>query len=542
MQHPKLRIGILIKKFNQLQNWELRIIANIKKDPDIELVLLIRDGRIKEDHRAPKKKFKDFLFNKQVLFEENRYLNNNYIIDSSEIINFLNNTPTLEVNPRKDDGLDIFTEEEIKKVKENNLDIILKQGFNSLNREMLNAAKYGVWLLVHGGDSINIGPPGFWEILSKQAIVEVSLVEIREENNKGLIIDKAYYNRHKFSFVETNTKVLESSVSLLLKNLKKINNGNYSKPDTVIKYKSLNSTPNLKNTLKYSVCYFKSFFNGFLQKIYGNFGMRSNHWTLIIGNGNFMDSNLSMLKPMEVPKDEFWADPFLFKYKRQDYVFFENYSYKSKRGKISCSRVENGKLVDIVDVLDLDYHLSYPYIFEEDGDIFMMPETGENKRLEIYKCFRFPDKWELYTTAFEGENVADAFFYNDHLNQKWLFLNKVVAPNTDRTSELYIYKADSLKLNKLVPHKQNPVIIDSRVARNGGAIFSYEGCVFRPSQRNEDGIYGKALNINRIEKLTIDTYLEETVKIIRPNFQNKLKCIHHLHQIDNTFVVDAIVR
>lgn len=542
MQHPMLRIGILIKKFDQLQNWELRIIANIKKDPDLELVLLIKDGRIKEDHQTPKNSFSNFLFKKQVLFEENRYLNNTDIIDRAEIINFLNNTLVLEVNPKQDDSLDIFSIEDIQKVKEYNLDIILKQGYNSLNKEILNTAKYGVWLLVHGGDSKNVGPPGFWEILSKQAVVGVSLVKITENNNRGHIIDKAYYNRHKFSFVETNTKVLESSVSLLLKNLKKINNGNYSKPNILIEYKSLNSTPNLKNTLKYSFFYFKSFFDGFLHKIYGNFGKRVNHWTLIIGNGNFMETDLSKLKSVKVPSDEFWADPFLFKYKDDHYVFFEKYRYKTGKGIISCGKVKDGKLINIVDVFDLNYHLSFPFIFEENGEIYMMPETGGNKRLEIYKCLEFPNKWELYTTAFEGENIADALFYDDHLNQKWLFLNKTVAPKTDRTSELYIYKVDSLKLNKLVPHKQNPVIIDARVARNGGAIFSYEGCVFRPSQRNEDGIYGKALNLNRIEKLTIDTYLEKTVKIIRPNFQNKLKSIHHLHQIDNVFVFDVIVR
>ncbi len=252
-----------------------------------------------------------------------------------------------------------------------------------------------------------------------------------------------------------------------------------------------------------------------------------------------MESDLSKLKPVELPKNEFWADPFLIKYKDDHYVFFESYSYIIKKGKICCGRVKNGQLVDVVDVLDLDYHLSYPFIFKEDGNIFMIPETGENKRLEIYKCINFPDQWELYATAFDGEHVQDSTLYIDKQKQKWLFLNKVLSPNMDRTSELYIYKVDSLKLNRIEPHKQNPVIIDSRVARNGGAIFEYKNNIYRPSQSNTDGVYGKALNINQILKLTIEEYQEELIKKVEPDFQKGLVSIHHLHQIDGMFVFDA---
>jgi len=252
-----------------------------------------------------------------------------------------------------------------------------------------------------------------------------------------------------------------------------------------------------------------------------------------------LEADLSKLKPVKLPNDEFWADPFLFKYKEDHYVFFENYSYKTGIGKISCGKVKEDKLIDISDVLDLDYHLSYPYIFEENGEIYMMPETGQNKRLEIYKCEHFPNQWELFTTAFEGEKVADASFYNDKLNQKWLFINKITAPKVDGTSELYIYKVDSLKLNKIDPHTQNPVIIDSRVARNGGAIFNYHDKIYRPSQSNTDGVYGKALNINQIKKLTIDEYKEETIRKVEPNFQKGLVSIHHLHQIGGMFIFDG---
>ena len=45
------------------------------------------------------------------------------------------------------------------------------------------------------------------------------------------------------------------------------------------------------------------------------------------------------------------------------------------------------------------------------------------------------------------------------------------------------------------PHKDNPVIIDSRIARNAGPIFKYKSHYYRPSQANINGIYGNGLNL-----------------------------------------------
>ncbi len=141
--------------------------------------------------------------------------------------------------------------------------------------------------------------------------------------------------------------------------------------------------------------------------------------------------------------------------------------------------------------------------------------------------------------CFDGEKVIDAFFYNDECKQKWLFVNKQENTQCPSDSELYIYKVDSLKLNKIESHKQNPVIINSMVARNGGAIFEYENEYYRPSQANINGIYGASLNINKIKKFSIEEYIEEIIVTAEPNFYKGLISMHHLHQTKNLFVIDA---
>lgn len=239
---------------------------------------------------------------------------------------------------------------------------------------------------------------------------------------------------------------------------------------------------------------------------------------------------MQSLKPIKLPKDEFWADPFLFPYKGEAYVFFEIYSYKTKLGKISCGRIQNNEIVEVQDILDFDYHLSYPFIFEEDDSIFMIPETSDNNQVEIYKCESFPNKWSLYTTAFEGEKIVDTSYYKDENGQQWLFLNKAFE---DHSSNLYIYKIDTLKLNKIEAHKKNPVIIDTRLARNAGKIFNLENKKIRHSQNNSIGVYGYGLNLNVIKKLTIDDYIEEKIVSIEPDSHKGIKATHNLSLLDD---------
>jgi len=510
-----MKIGILIKEFEALSNYELRIIKGIIENPSLELVLLIQDGRKENDNpKALKNKLKRLLKSKDIfgkaLFSfqckiENKLLKEKSIVDKTRIVQELNKVDKIKVTPERKGFLDIFSKNDVDKIKKYNLDIILRHEFNIIRGEILYAAKYGIWSFHHGDNSINRGgPPGFWEVFLNQSSVGVTLQKLTPELDGGLVIDKSFFNRY-WSFIKTRHHILEASVSILFKNIKKLQQGDFNPKKSLVYYNPLYKAPKFGVVLKYSINFYLKMAEKIIEKVsYKIFGTRYNCWTIFIGKGDFLNSTLYRLKPVKLPKNEFWADPFIFNYKDENYVFFENYNYKTKKGKISCGKIVENQLIDIVDVLEKDYHLSYPFIYKENEDIFLMPETNTNNRLEIYKCKKFPSDWELYTTAFEGEKVADAFFYTDKSKTKWLFINKKADFYTPLESELYIYKVNQQNLEDLEAHKNNPVIINSKVARNGGAIFEYENEIYRPSQANIDGIYGRALNINRIEKLTIN--------------------------------------
>ena len=534
-----MRIGILIKDFAQLSNWELRIIDNIKNDSSLELSLLIKDGRSLKGRFPFKTIISKVIFKIQKYIERRFLFKEKYTVKKEYIINYLKNIDTIDVKPQKKNFVDYFDKSDCIDIKKYDLDIILRHNFGIIRGEILNSSKYGIWSFHHGDNKINRGgPPGFWEIVLNQKFIGVTLQKLTPELDGGIVIDQAYFNKH-WSYIKTKDLIFEGSVSLLFKNIKNLSQNQIKYKKSELYYNKLYKHPNIFYVFKYLVYFygtlFKKIFQFFLSKL---FKIRFYKWSLFIGKGVFLNSTLYRVKPVEMPKGEYWADPFIHKFNNELYVFFENFSYKENKGKISCGKIINSKVVDVVDVLNLKYHLSFPFLFEEEGSLFMIPETNQNKRLEIYKCVDFPKKWELYSTAFEGEIIADSHVYKENDNL-WLFLNK--APNSilPIDNELYIYKIDSLKLNTITPHSQNPVIIDSRVARNAGGVFEYNGIFYRPSQANIEGIYGKNLNINEIKKINIDEYEEKTSVIVKPNFLDNIRSVHHVTQSEEYFIIDA---
>jgi len=545
-----MKIGILIREFNQLENWELKIFDEIQKDPSLEIALLIKDGRTQsENPNTRPKRFIRFLKSGNVsgkllfkiitIIESKLFYKHKQTVNRNDVIQRLSKIPVIELKPTRKGFLDIFTKEDAEKVGQYNLDIILRHQFHIIRGDILTAAKYGIWSFHHADNSINRGSPaGFWEIVNKNPLVGVTLQQLTPELDGGLVIDKAFYSCF-WSHIKNNQLILEKSYSLLMKNIKKLQQGKYEPVKSKVYYNRLYKSPGLFTALKYAAGFYYNLLKRACMAITARLGVRYDCWTLFIGSGNFYESVLYRLSPSEPPANSFWADPFLFNYKGEDYVFFEDYSYKTGKAKISCGKVVNNKVTEVREALKLSCHVSFPFIFEEDGQIYMMPETGGNKRLEIYRCVEFPGKWELYSTAFEGELLTDAVYYKDDNGARWLFLSKAVGIEDDLCSELEIYQIDSLKLNKITPHKLNPVIIDASRARNAGAFFNYDSMLIRPSQNNSRGKYGYALNLNRVDILTLEDYRETPLVTVEPNFKKGLSGIHHMHQISGKFVCDA---
>ena len=200
----------------------------------------------------------------------------------------------------------------------------------------------------------------------------------------------------------------------------------------------------------------------------------------------------------------FVADPFIIKKDNKYYLFME---VKSKRkrdiGEIGLAIGDNLETLKYQKIIiQEDFHLSYPYIFEYKNEFFMFLESGENKDLRLYKAKNFPFEWELHKTFLEGKRLADPTLI--YLDKFYLFVT-----NMDNNS-LDIYTSTNLEtLNFHSSHYKN----DTSKNRNGGRIFIDNEKIYRFVQ-NCKNYYGEKVDMYEITKLNNNEFEEKFIKTI----------------------------
>ena len=223
------------------------------------------------------------------------------------------------------------------------------------------------------------------------------------------------------------------------------------------------------------------------------------------------------------PKGSFWADPFPIEKDGKTWVFFENYNGKSNKGKISVAEWNGKDLSENKIILEEEWHLSYPFIWEENDVIYLIPESGEANKTFIYKAIDFPYKWKKLGVLIEGEGYDPTVIKVDDLY--WLFVNQRPHAGTSAFVELYAYHSPSLLEPTWTPHALNPIVSDVRSSRPAGRIYKKDGKLYRPAQ--DSGLrYGHRVKIQEILKLTVNEYLEKTVDVIEPENSKKMLGTH----------------
>ena len=172
-------------------------------------------------------------------------------------------------------------------------------------------------------------------------------------------------------------------------------------------------------------------------------------------------------------------------------------------------------------VLECDHHLSYPFVFEHERAIYMLPETGEAGRVELYRAVEFPDSWRLDRVLLDGLTALDATLHIE-AGLLWLFAN-IVEGHGDK-GELWLFSSRSLD-GKWRPHPQNPIVTDPGTARPAGRLFRRGGVLIRPGQ-DCSRRYGEAVVLNRVDALSTTEYRETPVDRIEADWMPGIEATH----------------
>lgn len=208
------------------------------------------------------------------------------------------------------------------------------------------------------------------------------------------------------------------------------------------------------------------------------------------------------------PGDHFYADPFPFHHRGRDYIFFEDLDHKTSKGIICVVAFdEDGQPGPAIPVLEEPWHLSYPFLLEAHGDIWMVPEASLSGEIALYRAVEFPYRWERHSVLVSGVEAADATIV--HHAGAWHMFAVIRHGVGGYSDTLAIWHAPDL-LGPWKPHATNPVLINDRTARPAGNFVLRNGVLMRPVQDCQDG-YGAALALARIDRLD-ESHFEQTIE------------------------------
>ena len=176
--------------------------------------------------------------------------------------------------------------------------------------------------------------------------------------------------------------------------------------------------------------------------------------------------------------------------------------------------------------------MSYPCVFEFEGEQYMIPETSAGGTLDLYRAVNFPDQWQLDTNLFADVKYVDttvvkldgnfyAFTYGKE-GREWKF-------------KLFTLDMQQKKLETIAEKTYS-----ANIGRPAG-YFLYDGALRRPAQ-DCSRKYGEALLIYQIDKMERNRLEEHVVDTIHANKVPLAKPADRIHTYtcDDTYeVVDV---
>ena len=261
-------------------------------------------------------------------------------------------------------------------------------------------------------------------------------------------------------------------------------------------------------------------------------------WQIAFAERNWSGLDFSKAKILRNPKGVFLADPFTISVDGVDYLFVEEFPFDTRKGVISAYRFENGEPKRIGVVLEEPFHLSFPFVFEHNGEIYMVPEAGGGRSVTLYRATSFPSVWVKEKVLLENVPAVDTIiFQHDEL---WWMLTTIQGEGPAlNNAELYAFYATDL-LGEWKPHMANPIVMNAKKGRNGGFLRDPAGRPCRVAQVPGFTFYGAGSAIYRIDELTAESYRETLVQTVDPTFFPEIDGTHHLHSSGRMTVFDFL--
>ncbi len=548
MAGSPLKIGVMLDSFT-VPAWTAKILADIARAGFLTLSIAILNAEKSERDFANRllRLRSRLLF---VFYERlDQWLfswRHSNAFTPTDISEHLSGAKIATVLPSRDESRQRFHSADVAMIKGQGLDVILKLGFNGLAGEILSSTRYGVWSL-HHGDSRQYrgGPALFWEIYEENPVSGSGLQILTEELDGGKVIYRSLSSTHPYSLFRNRNQIYWKTADFIMRRLNTLYRDGWDYIASLETYnedvtyaKNIYQTPNNRQMISYLANVALSFARVHYDVLCYNEQWRIAFRRTRIADLESIDLTSSGFTIVTPPGSSAFADPFVAKDNGINYIFFEEYSFRRRKGTISYITLDDKGNVSAPKIaLQRDYHLSYPMLFQWREIYYMIPETRQNGTIELYRAVEFPTRWELEKVLFHDVQAVDPTLF-EHDGKFWLFTNMSVSGGST-VDELFLFYSES-PLGKWLPHPNNPIVSDVRRARPAGRLFWLNGSLYRPSQEGSLR-YGYAVNLNRVDVLSENEYMETPVKLLTPDWLDGNLKTHTFNFNEDLVVVDALI-
>ena len=467
---------------------------------------------------------------------------------AADIGALINDVPSITCQvERKGRFSQYFRDSDVATIRSHGLDMILRFGFNIIRGDILDAARNGVWSFHHDDElKYRGGPPCFWEIYNRDPETGSMLQRITERLDGGVVLKKGIFRTKAHSYRRNLDQAYFESTKWPAQVCREIAAGT---ADYLIADPTSTSAPIYRVPTNLQFARAVLLMGGALMRKLAARLFVFQRWNVALVRKP-IESLMSASAP-DVSRatvtvlrhrngDSFNADSFGIQTDQGAAVLFEELDYRSgARGRIAASIIDDNGMEtrrSYPSGLPADCHLSYPFLYREGAETYLIPETSQQKRISLYRAINFPFEWSKVADLLVGNSFVDGTLIR-HDRLYWLFYT---IHDDEYDADLHLHVAYSERIEgPFTPHSGNPVKTSARSARPGGTPFiDNAGRLIRPAQ-NFCRTYGGSVVFNRVTTLTRSRYSEEEVAELSPFDTYYRHGLHTVSAVDrDTTLVD----
>lgn len=229
---------------------------------------------------------------------------------------------------------------------------------------------------------------------------------------------------------------------------------------------------------------------------------------------------------------DYAADPFVVNVNDKPRIYYEELDFWKGKGEIMViDGFDFKNKQKVKGIKPGQIHLSYPYLIEENGVLYCIPETSAGNEVALYQIDEEnPSQLIKIKVLVSGKAFVDSSVIY-HAGSYWLFTSV-----SGDHQHLYIYHSKTLD-GQYTGHYLNPIPVEREYCRAAGNLFKVGGSLYRPTQ-NPSNCYGGSIIINEIEKLNDKEFKTSLQFEILPDKAYN-QGLHNISFAHNIIVIDG---